>query len=232
MKILIVAATSLEISSLSEKLIFIEKPVANLSKYKYNNLFIDILITGIGGIFTSYWLLKYINNNYDLILNIGIAGSYNDNIRIGQVVNIVKDEFADLGIEDANEFRTLFDMKFVDKNTYPFNNGKLDNNTDFSKIIKLKKVKAISSSIAHGNKNSINKIIEKFNPDIESMEGATFFYICTLEQQSFLQIRSISNFVEERKKSNWNIPLAINNLADTIINIFDSSSFLTLLKSE
>jgi futalosine hydrolase len=44
------------------------------------------------------------------------------------------------------------------------------------------------------------------------MEGAAFMFVCKMENQEYLQIRSISNFVEPRNLNNWNIPLAINNV--------------------
>ena len=54
------------------------------------------------------------------------------------------------------------------------------------------------------------------------MEGAAFFYVCLQEKIPFLQIRSISNYVEKRNKSNWNIPLAIDNLNVVLLDIINS----------
>ena len=57
---------------------------------------------------------------------------------------------------------------------------------------------------------------EKYNPDIETMEGATFFYICTRENIPFLALRSISNMVGLRNKDNWDIRLALDNLSEKL----------------
>ena len=73
----------------------------------------------------------------------------------------------------------------------------------------------------HGNKTSIQLFKEKFNADIETMEGAAIFYVCLLENIPFLQIRAISNYVEERNTANWNIPLAIKNLNNKLIEIIE-----------
>jgi futalosine hydrolase len=48
------------------------------------------------------------------------------------------------------------------------------------------------------------------------MEGATFFYICCREKIPFLALRAISNKVEPRNKSNWDIMLALNNLSEIL----------------
>jgi futalosine hydrolase len=83
----------------------------------------------------------------------------------------------------------------------------------------IKPVRAITLNTATGSEMSRTKWIKKFNPDIETMEGATFFYICTLEEIPFLAIRAISNKVEPRNKNNWNIALALNNLSEKLIDI-------------
>ena len=64
----------------------------------------------------------------------------------------------------------------------------------------------------HGNENSINNIVERLHPDIESMEGAAVFKVCEEMKIPCIQIRSISNKVEKRNKENWNLDLAISNL--------------------
>ena len=48
------------------------------------------------------------------------------------------------------------------------------------------------------------------------MEGAAFFAGCNKADQ-FMQIRAVSNYVEKRDKSKWNMPLAIKNLNDYLI---------------
>ena len=48
------------------------------------------------------------------------------------------------------------------------------------------------------------------------MEGAALFYVCLHEQIPFLEIRAISNYVELRDPTKWDIPLAIENLTDEL----------------
>jgi futalosine hydrolase len=52
------------------------------------------------------------------------------------------------------------------------------------------------------------------------MEGATFFYICAWENIPFLAVRAISNRVETRNLSNWNIKIALDNLSEKLKEIF------------
>ena len=63
-----------------------------------------------------------------------------------------------------------------------------------------------------GNTTTIKKIKNRLNPDIETMEGAAIFRVCNDFNIPCMQIRSVSNFVGERNKKNWDIDLAIKNL--------------------
>ena len=83
----------------------------------------------------------------------------------------------------------------------------------------LKPVRAITVNTSTGSEITMEKLLKKYNPDIETMEGATFFYICSRENIPFLALRAISNKVEKRNKNNWNINLALNNLSEKLIEV-------------
>jgi futalosine hydrolase len=222
MKILIVSATTIEINPLLQALTFNKAITPVLSNYSYNGHNIDILITGVGMVPTAYFLGKILaTNKYDLALNIGIAGSYNKSYNIGNVVNVTKDLFSELGAEDGEYFLSIIDIKLIEQDKFPFENGEIINNsiTDNNTINTLPKVKGITVNTVHGKKESIAKIRKTFSPDIESMEGAAFLYACLSERINCFQIRAISNLVELRNRKEWNIPLAVKNLNDTILKI-------------
>ena len=54
---------------------------------------------------------------------------------------------------------------------------------------------------------------------VESMEGAALHYVCLKEKIPFLQIRSVSNYIGERNKKNWNMKESIANLNLELIKI-------------
>jgi len=222
MRILIVSATENEVNPLIRKFSFLEKKSPVLYQYLFKDQKIDFLITGIGIFATIYHLSKTVfQEKYDLIINVGIAGSFSKNFPIGSVVNVFKDEFSDFGIDDRGKFKTLFDEFILHSNMFPFENGKLfnENVKHFSDIIKYKIVNSITVNTIHGEENSIKFVKRKFFPHIETMEGAAFFYVCKMEKLKYLQIRSISNFVEPRNRKNWKISLAINNLNKELLSI-------------
>jgi len=188
MKILLVAATNQEIN---------------------NDLFSskDILITGVGMMNTTLNLANKLSDTiYDLVINMGIAGSFNSEIKIGDVVEVVEDIFSEIGFEDGDIFSEF--TNFEIKNTFV-----VEGRTN------LKKVKGITVNTVHGNQNSIDEIVSRVNPDIESMEGASVFMVCNNFNVTCIQIRSISNKVEKRNTENWNLTLAIENLNSTVKQI-------------
>lgn len=107
----------------------------------------------------------------------------------------------------------------MDKNQFPFTDGKLNNT--YKNDYNLKNVSAITVNTTHGCIKNIDLFRHKFKADIETMEGAAFFYICLKEGVQFMQIRSISNYVEERNTDKWDIPLAIKNLNDKLFEIIN-----------
>ena len=219
MKILIVSATWLEVKLLTDELEFIDQSTHLLKKYRLHEIEIDILITGIGTTFTAFHLTNALHDKqYQFVINIGIAGSLTDELTIGEVVSVVIDEFADLGIEKENEFLTLFESGFMDSNDFPFEQGVLKA-SESNGLFDLRKVRGITTNKSHGRATSISEIKSKFSAHVESMEGAVVFYVCNWFGISCFQIRSISNFVEPRDSAKWNIPMALENLNVTVLDV-------------
>jgi futalosine hydrolase len=83
MKILVVASTQLEI-----------EPFINLK----NNT--EVLICGVGIPSTVYHLTKkLLQEKYDFVIQAGIGGSFTKKIKLGEVVAVEQDAFADIGVE-------------------------------------------------------------------------------------------------------------------------------------
>ncbi|GAH30345.1 unnamed protein product, partial [marine sediment metagenome] len=103
----------------------------------------------------------------------------------------------------------------------PYSGGKLVNPVSFnSEIIKdIPCVSGITVNCVSGNNETISLYHNKFKPDIESMEGAAFFYICIMENIPFIELRGISNFVEERNKKLWDVKLAVNSSNEALLEI-------------
>ncbi len=189
----------------------------------YQNSFIDIFITGPGinstAFFTASQLAK---SKYDICVMAGICGAFNRNLVIGEPVQVKSQQFAQAGAEDGEGFLDIFQLGLMEKNNFPYSDGILINkNHDFPSLRNLKKVNSITVETVHGKESSIKNVVAKYNPDIESMEGAAFFFACLHYNIPFVEIRAVSNYVERRNKESWNIPLAIKNLNNLLIQLLN-----------
>jgi futalosine hydrolase len=210
--ILIAAATAKEISP------FIESTRAG----KFTN--IDILITGIGLTASTYHLTKQLSlKKYDLVIQPGVAGCFDLNINLGQVVAVKQDAIADQSVVELEKLKTLFDLNLVPQDQYPYKKGWLINpNKEILKKTKLKFVNGISVNQISTSKQMIKFYRNVFDPVTESMEGAALHYVCLMENVPFLQIRSISNYIGERNKKKWNIMDSIINLNEALIRVINN----------
>jgi futalosine hydrolase len=179
---------------------------------------ITVANTGVGIASTAYKLAKLLNHKYDLAINIGVAGSFSEKLNVGDVVTVYAETFGDFGVAGKDGFRTCFEENIVDANMFPFVNGFLmsDSAETIAKNLSIPHVKGLTNNTVSGEEKLIEHMKNKFAPDIETMEGAAFFYVCLAEHVPFVEIRSISNIVEPRDKGKWNIPLALTNLSKKV----------------
>jgi futalosine hydrolase len=214
LQILLVSATDAEADALRKIHGIIRLPHGI---YKLDNYEISILVTGVGSVSTAWAMKQWLTTNSrpDIAINVGIAGSYRDEIKIGDIVIPISDCFADMGIETSSGYLTLAEAGLSDPDKYPFKGGQIIASNRYTDRIRkyLRPVRAVTVNTATGSLASIRRLSDKYNPDIETMEGATFFYICAMEEIPFIAIRGISNRVEPRNKRDWNITQAINNLS-------------------
>lgn len=229
MKILIVAASLPEIDGFIKQYAYTSENNLFFLTKDHNSSLPDILITGVGMVQTVFHLTKILHSEkYDLIINVGIAGSFNRSLHLGQLVEIVSDMFSEFGAEDDDKFISIFEMGFISKDSFPYTNGKLYSNTTLD--FKMEKCSGITVNKVHGNEISIEKVVSEFHPDVESMEGAAVLYVSLMHGIKCQQIRAISNYVEKRNKLAWNISLAIHSLNTFLIHYFNHNNNLNKIQ--
>jgi futalosine hydrolase len=217
MRILIVAATQGEVQPLMDSLGMQKSDEAD-------NLFVprhisvancSVLITGAGMVPTAFALGKHLPLNvYNLVINLGIAGSFDRSIQLGDVLEITQDTFSELGAEDDTSFISIEQLG-LGAGIFTATSS-LEH---FTRNITIKKASGITVNTVHGNEANIATIVARFKPQLESMEGAAFFYACHELKVPCIQIRAVSNYVEKRNRDNWQIGLAVKNLNTFALNL-------------
>ncbi len=215
MDILLVAATPLELAPLHQLLAPCLQPD---SSFVMGEMRVRTIATGIGTTATAFAMGTVLATTPpDFAINIGIAGTLDDALILGSVVHVVSERFADLGIEERDgSFHDLFEIGLQSTDQPPFTRGRmLDPRAQHAAF--LPQANGITVGKVHGSAASIASLRARY-PDaqVESMEGAAFFYACLLAEVPFMQIRGISNLVEPRNRANWQITEAIDAVTKVV----------------
>ena len=210
MNILLIAATAVEIEPF-------------LNAYRRGEMDagqIDICITGIGLNATTYSIMKQLQiKRPSLVVQAGIAGCFDERVKKGSVFMVKKDTIADLGVMEKGQLQTVFDMKLVQANQFPYSKGWLINRNPLLQKLPYRKVSSISVNAISTGKSVIQQYRDHFTPVLESMEGAALHYTCLQEGIPFLQLRAVSNYVGERNKKKWAFRESIENLNNALIQL-------------
>jgi futalosine hydrolase len=213
---LVVAATNFEIAPLIEA--FREKRL-----YGFQATEFAFGITGVGLTATTYWLTKRVRNRRpDLVIQAGIAGCFDKDIQLGSVMAVEKDTIADQVVIESGEMKTLFDLGLLPEDEMPYENGWLVNTGNLIRASKLPRVKAITTNEITSATGRIELYRQKYDPKLESLEGAALHYVALNENIDFLQIRSVSNYIGERDKEKWRLKESIAALNNTVAELLES----------
>ncbi|MEP7306515.1 MAG: futalosine hydrolase [Acidobacteriota bacterium] len=224
MRILIVAATEWEIAPIVPALGCRSSDIPRMKTYVYGGHEIDALTTGVGMVATAAWCSRVLaERQYDLGLNFGLCGSFDRALAPERVVHVVRDRIAELGAEDGDAFLTIQELNLLGRDEFPFVAGQLLNPRPPANeaLHGLPAVAGITVNTVHGAERSIAAAAERFDPQVESMEGAAFMYACLIHGLDFAQVRAVSNFVERRNRGAWKITSAIDALGRAARSILD-----------
>ncbi len=178
---------------------------------------------GVGMLATAVSLARLVaEEKPDLIIQAGIAGTFDPKALLGKVVAVKDESLADMGVEEDGKWKDIFDLKLEKSSYHPFEKRKLPNPwlSRFN-LLKLPEVSGITVNEVSTNTARIEQLVKKYDPYTESMEGAVLHYVCREANIPFIQIRALSNYIGERNKANWKMKEAIDNLNDCLLKLAD-----------
>ena len=213
MYILLAAATENEIKTTADWL--------SAAKGVVNGHEIEMLITGVGSTATAYALTRqFLWRSPEMVIQAGIGGSFSSEYPPETVAFINDEVFADLGAFQQGEFTDIFDLGLAGINDYPFTSRMLVNpHPEPWKKYGLPFVRGATVNCISSSPEQVEWIKSKYNPVIESMEGAALHYACLMEHIPFVQLRAVSNYAGERNKNNWKMKEAIAMLNEKLRRI-------------
>jgi futalosine hydrolase len=203
MNILVLSATGMETAAFTEK--YRHKPG------------IHFLVAGVGLLSTAVNLgIALSRQPYDLVIQAGIAGCFEQGIP-GNTVVVAGEYMADLGVQENEGWKDVFDMQLEQANTFPFSGKQLVNKwLPQLNVLHLPEVTAISINEITTRPERMEQLATAYQPYLESMEGAALHYTCLAYNIPFIQFRSVSNYIGERDKKKWMMKEAIQSLNDTL----------------
>ena len=157
-------------------------------------------------------------------MNIGIGGAYpSSGLKIGDVAIAEKEIYGDEGVllKDGIHGIDLIGIPLLQRgrrkyfNEFPLDTGLVRKAVNALALCPLpfdfKAGDFLTVSTCTGTKKRSRELDRRFNAVCENMEGAAIAHICTLYGIPMIEMRGISNIVEDRDRSTWNITLAAEN---------------------
>ena len=186
-------------------------------------------ITSGVGITNAAWATTLLMESFGVgaIVNFGIAGAYpGSGLQVGQVVAATEEVYADTGLvlADGTHDMTSMGIELLKKGS-----RKLYNTFKLNRSL-LKKAKPhvhatgrfLTVAQASGTLKRSRELENRFEAITENMEGAAVAHICARYGVPALELRGISNMVEDRDTSRWQIKPASTNCQSALLGILPS----------
>jgi futalosine hydrolase len=177
---------------------------------------LDIVVAGVGMVATAVNCTRALaRERYELALNLGVCGSFDRALAPGAVVHVTSERLPELGAEDGDRFLPAQDIGLLRDDLFVdgvLHNPRPPSNDVLSALVA---VRGITVNTVHGHEPSIADVMRRVDPQVESMEGAAFFYSCLSQGVPFAEVRAVSNMVERRNRQSWRMSDAIERLCTT-----------------
>lgn len=163
-----------------------------------------------------------------IIINFGIGGAYPlSGLRVGDIAIANKEIYGDEGLWLKEGFHTVdsIGIPFLKKGRRKYFNEfqlyppipPLARGGD--RGVKIKSGAFVTVSASTGTNKRAKELEKRFNAICENMEGAAVAHVCAMYGIPLLEIRGISNIVEGRDRSKWDIKTASENCQKVVLEI-------------
>lgn len=239
-KILILTATAGEQSALREALGGLERTVQTHRTRYYGKIFgrdITLIEGGLGAVNTAQALTAAIAaGGPDSVIQCGIAGAYpGSGLVIGDIAVAEEEIYGDLGIAlpDRYALADEIGIPVIEGDPPCYNRMPLDPSlTKQAFAAAESKTPGLGCATKRGLFVTIQQctgcaalaaeLESRFSGLCENMEGAAAAHICALYDVPMAEVRGISNIVEDRDLSKWDIPLAAARAQSVVLTMLET----------
>ena len=157
-------------------------------------------------------------NAFSGVVNIGVAGAYIDTgVEVLDICMAKKEILGDLGISKGDQVIAFDDDNLRTPSEFSLQNPLLIQATTImaEKEIPFYSGVFVTVNAVSGNKCRGDFLCDQHQAICENMEGAAIARTCAAYGIDCLELRSVSNMVEDRDPSHWQLDDAIGVCADT-----------------
>jgi futalosine hydrolase len=204
-------------------------------KGKLSGKRVVMAVSGMGKVNAAHAATRLIHDHAPFcMLNIGIGGAYpSSGLKVGDIAVASGEVYGDEGVllKDGFHCTDLIGIPLVQKarkkyfNEFPADKHLVRKTvspslfTFNSSLITVKKGTFLTLSACTGTKKRAIELEKRFGAICENMEGAAIAHICVIHDIPFVEIRGISNMVEDRDTVKWKIRLAAVNCQKTALEL-------------
>ena len=197
----------------------------------------DLVITGIGPVNAAHALTQYLATKPkpSVVIQTGIAGAYVPaGIPVGSVVLADTEIYGDLGVLTPEGWQPMeaIGIPLVAAsgdqparfNYFPLDPQLVARAQAIGGSLIARTGKFLTLSIVTGVQILGDELYERFDAICESMEGAAAAQVCAIYGVPFLEVRGISNLVEDRNRDAWKLKEAADAAQQVVLRLIENLS--------
>ncbi|HEU5318092.1 MAG TPA: futalosine hydrolase [Chloroflexota bacterium] len=200
MTILVVAATHLEVAALAATL-----PGAR------------VVVAGMGAVNTAHALTReLLQDRPEVVIQTGIAGAYvPSGLGVGDVALATEEVYGDVGVLTPDGWLSAEEIGIplagatetrpARFNHFPLDDAMVARAVAVGGNLVARSGRFLTLAQVTGVRRAGDALYDRFGALCESMEGAAAAHVCALHDVPFLEVRGVSNLVENRDRSRWRI---------------------------
>jgi futalosine hydrolase len=192
-----------------------------------------LVLTGMGAVNTAHALTRALLTEADrprLVVQTGVAGAFVPaGLAVGSVVMATEEVYGDVGVITPDGWLSAEDIGIPLVVT---DRGALFNHIPLDADLVARAAAVCESLVARtgrfltlaqvtGVRTLGDALYDRFGALCESMEGAAAAHVCALYDVPFLEVRGISNLVEDRDRAKWRIQEAAEAAQRAVLRLLE-----------
>ena len=188
---------------------------------------LEVLVTGMGPTATAASLSNYLalyGSSIHGVMNIGVGGAYvNSGLTLLDICLAQQEVFGDFGICMQDEILDFEPGLSLLSRPIVFNDELVSSSKNILSVndMEFKTANFVTVNCCTGTKKRGDYLRQKFAAGCENMEGAAVAMVCNTFNIPCVELRCISNMVEDRNTAAWMLEDAIVKIcrvAEVVLN--------------